>query len=138
MSVFGTLQALREKPIPAPRERRGSYRDIPIDVSGAANKEPIVVASAFGIAGKFDDSWDEITYRAVVDYDISDSGMVYLSYATGFIPGGFTETCSSLETCEPFDSETNWNLELGFKADASLEEIVRQHIEDELGGEIVA
>jgi iron complex outermembrane receptor protein len=40
---------------------------------------------------------------------------VYLSYATGFIPGGFTETCSSTTTCQSFDSETNWNVELGFK-----------------------
>jgi iron complex outermembrane receptor protein len=38
-----------------------------------------------------------------------------LSYATGFIPGGFTETCSTPGTCQPFDSETNWNIELGFK-----------------------
>ncbi len=71
--------------------------------------------SAFAIADKFNDSWDEITYRLVADYDVSDDAMVYVSYATGFIPGGYTETCSSLETCEPFDSETNWNAEVGFK-----------------------
>ena len=51
----------------------------------------------------------------MVDYKIGEAGMVYLSYATGFIPGGFTETCSSLATCQPFDSETNTNLEAGFK-----------------------
>jgi zinc D-Ala-D-Ala dipeptidase len=52
MTVFGTLQALREKPIPAPGGKRGYYRNIPIDVSGAANKEPIIRAEAFGIAGE--------------------------------------------------------------------------------------
>jgi D-alanyl-D-alanine dipeptidase len=51
MSVFGTLQALRDKPIPAPREKRG-YRNVPIDRDGAANKEKIVRADAFGIAGE--------------------------------------------------------------------------------------
>jgi D-alanyl-D-alanine dipeptidase len=51
MTVFGTLQALRDKAIPPPREKHG-YRDIPIDVDGAANKEPIVRADAFGIAGE--------------------------------------------------------------------------------------
>jgi iron complex outermembrane receptor protein len=41
--------------------------------------------------------------------------MIYVSYATGFIPGGFTETCSTPGSCLPFNSETNWNVELGFK-----------------------
>ncbi len=71
--------------------------------------------SAFGIADTFDHSWDELTYRLVLNYDVTDSSMAYVSYATGFIPGGFTETCSSLKTCQPFDSETNWNAETGFK-----------------------
>ena len=71
--------------------------------------------SAFGIDSKFNDSWSKVTYRAVVDYHLSDDNMVYVSYATGFIPGGYTETCSSLATCQPFDSETNWNAEVGFK-----------------------
>ena len=71
--------------------------------------------SAFGINNAFDDSWSEVTYRFVVDYDVTDESLLYLSYATGFIPGGFTETCSSLTTCQPFDSETNWNVEVGFK-----------------------
>ena len=51
MNPFGPLQILRDKPIPAPREKRG-YRDIPIDANGAANKEKIVRADAFGIAGE--------------------------------------------------------------------------------------
>ncbi|HEX7034190.1 MAG TPA: TonB-dependent receptor [Pseudomonadales bacterium] len=71
--------------------------------------------SAYEIAETFTDSWDEITYRLVLDYDVTDAGMAYLSYATGFISGGFTETCSTPATCRPFDSETNWNVEAGFK-----------------------
>ena len=71
--------------------------------------------SAFDIADTFSDSWDEITYRLVLDYKPNDESLFYASYATGFIPGGFTETCSSLATCQPFDSETNFNVELGFK-----------------------
>jgi len=71
--------------------------------------------SAFGINSGFSDEWDEITYRVVLDYQLADIGMVYGSYSTGFIPGGFTETCSSLQTCLPFNSETNWNAEVGFK-----------------------
>jgi iron complex outermembrane receptor protein len=78
--------------------------------------------SAFGIALDDDDDWDQITWRAVVDYDLTENNMVYLSYATGFIPGGFTETCSrdgtlfdDPNTCAPFDEETNWNVEVGMK-----------------------
>ncbi len=71
--------------------------------------------SAFEIALRTDDEWDETTYRFVVDYDLDDSSMVYFSYATGFISGGFTETCSTAQTCLPFDQETNENFEVGFK-----------------------
>lgn len=52
MSVFGILQHLRGKPIPAPPERRGYYRDLPIDADGAANKEKLVLAEDFGIKGE--------------------------------------------------------------------------------------
>ncbi len=69
----------------------------------------------FGIDGQFQESWDEITFRTVLDYRIDADVMTYLSYSTGFISGGFTETCSSMFTCQPFDSETNWNVELGLK-----------------------
>lgn len=51
MSVFRQLQDLREKPIPPPAERRGYYRDLPIETDGAANKEPLVRASEFGVKG---------------------------------------------------------------------------------------
>lgn len=72
--------------------------------------------SAFGIAETFKGNWDRITWRAVMDYKFADEGLAYVSYATGFIPGGFTETCSSIATCQPFESETNWNIEGGVKA----------------------
>ncbi|MFN3233285.1 MAG: TonB-dependent receptor [Alphaproteobacteria bacterium] len=72
--------------------------------------------SAFGIASGASESWDKVTWRAVIDWQFSDEGLAYVSYATGFIPGGFTETCSSIDTCRPFESETNWNIEGGVKA----------------------
>ncbi len=71
--------------------------------------------SAFEIALRTDEEWDETTYRFVVDYDLNDTSMMYFSYATGFISGGFTETCSTAATCLPFDQETNENFEVGFK-----------------------
>lgn len=51
MTPFGTLQTLRDKPIPPAHAKQG-YRDIAIDVAGAANAEPIVVAADYGVAGQ--------------------------------------------------------------------------------------
>src|SRR5262245_41382497 len=53
MSVFGSLAALRDKPIPAPPEggARG-YRDLPIAFDGAANNEPLVALGGYGIGGE--------------------------------------------------------------------------------------
>ena len=52
----------------------------------------------------------------MVDYKLTDEAMVYASYSTGFISGGFTETCSSPATCVPFQPENNWSAELGMKS----------------------
>lgn len=49
--TFGSLQALREKPIPPPRPKSG-YRSMPIDFDGAANMEPLVHAHDWGVAGQ--------------------------------------------------------------------------------------
>ena len=43
--------------------------------------------------------------------------MVYGSIATGYVAGGFTETCGSVFTCQPYNDEENINVEFGFKAD---------------------
>lgn len=71
--------------------------------------------SAFEIALRTGDDWDETTYRFAVERQLGEDGMAYFSYATGFISGGFTETCSTAVTCLPFESETNENFEFGYK-----------------------
>ena len=63
------------------------------------------------------EKWDEISWRAVLDYQVNDNQLLYASVATGYISGGFTETCSTLITCVPYDAETNVNYEIGYKAD---------------------
>ncbi len=62
--------------------------------------------------------WSETTYRFVVDYTMNEDVMFYASYATGFLAGGYTETCSVPYTCTfPYAPETNTNIELGMKGD---------------------
>ena len=72
--------------------------------------------SAFGTVVNTADSWTKTTYRAVLNYKPVSSQLIYLSYATGFLSGGFSETCATVSRCK-YDPETNSNLELGFKSD---------------------
>jgi len=53
MSIFGNLQELRERPIPtATLGSKVSRQQIPIDVGGKHNAEPLVAASDYGIGGE--------------------------------------------------------------------------------------
>jgi iron complex outermembrane receptor protein len=72
--------------------------------------------SQFGTRVTDEDSWTQTTYRFVVNYQPTDAQLLYLSYATGFISGGFAETCATVEFCA-YDPEKNTNIELGWKAD---------------------
>jgi iron complex outermembrane receptor protein len=64
------------------------------------------------------DDWSETTYRLVLDYTMNEDIMFYGSLATGFMAGGYTETCSTTFSCAyPYDPETNTNIELGMKGD---------------------
>lgn len=60
--------------------------------------------------------WNKTTYRVVLDYKPTDAQMLYLSYATGFLSGGFSETCATVSRCF-YEPETNKNLELGYKSE---------------------
>jgi iron complex outermembrane receptor protein len=72
--------------------------------------------SAYGTVVNPSDSWTKTTYRGVINYKPEPTQLVYLSYATGFLSGGFSETCATVARCK-YDPETNDNLELGFKSD---------------------
>ena len=52
-----------------------------------------------------------------VDHDLSDEMMLYASYATGFVAGGFSETCGSVLSCQPYYAEENTNFEFGLKSE---------------------
>jgi len=72
--------------------------------------------SAFGTVVNPGDSWTKTTYRGVINFKPEPGQLVYLSYATGFLSGGFSETCATVARCK-YNPETNDNLELGFKSD---------------------
>lgn len=108
------------------RDARSQYSSragiTPRDFDGRNIPLPI---TAFGTRVPFDaDSYDdrisrdfsETTYRLVLDYKPAVGRMWYLSYATGFLSGGFSETCATPSRCA-YEPETTKNLELGYKAD---------------------
>jgi iron complex outermembrane receptor protein len=68
-----------------------------------------------------DEDWDETTFRAGVDYELTDTQLAYLSFAQGFQSGGFRSLCfgnlSSGCAGTPFDPQTVDSIELGYKAD---------------------
>jgi iron complex outermembrane receptor protein len=73
--------------------------------------------SAFGNVIYTSESWSDTTYRLVFDYAWTDDVMVYASYATGFVAGGFAETCGSVTSCAPYAAEESENFEIGLKSD---------------------
>ncbi len=72
--------------------------------------------SAFGTQVLAKTNWDEPTYRMILDRRFAETSLIYLSYSTGFLSGGFSETCATPSRCA-YDPETNTNVELGYKAD---------------------
>lgn len=73
--------------------------------------------SAFSTIVDDSEEWTETTWRVVLDYKTEDDNLWYASVATGFLAGGYSETCSQVITCVAYDPETNINYEVGFKGD---------------------
>ena len=87
---------------------------------GAAQINPrknTAPVSAFRTVVDTGEEWSETTWRVVVDYQTENDHLLYASVATGFLAGGFSETCSQIVTCIAYDPETNINYEVGFKGD---------------------
>ena len=73
--------------------------------------------SSFGVRINSSRDFEADTWRVVLDYNIDENTMVYGSIATGYVAGGYTETCGSVFTCQPYNDEENTNIEIGLKSD---------------------
>jgi iron complex outermembrane recepter protein len=70
---------------------------------------------ALGLEGqkvRREDSWDDVSPRFVVDYEVRDNVMVFGSLAKGYKAGGY----NSVEVGSRFDNEDVWNVEGGVKS----------------------
>ncbi|GAB3092420.1 TonB-dependent receptor [Aestuariicella hydrocarbonica] len=66
---------------------------------------------------KYEENWDALSGRVVLDYFVSDTAMVYGSVATGFKSGGFNSLSFGPDVEPAFDQEEVTNYEIGYKAD---------------------
>lgn len=89
---------------------------ITVDQFEGPHTNPLPI-SAFGNVIDDEKEFSANTYRVVLDYSWTDEVMTYVSFATGFVSGGFSETCGSVISCQPYASEENENFEVGAKAD---------------------
>lgn len=73
--------------------------------------------------GTFDDSFDNLSYTAGTDYRLLedaygfDDMLIYASVTTGYRAGGQNLRGTSVETLQPFKSETLMQFEAGFKTE---------------------
>ena len=94
------------------RVNRAGLEGSQIDQRNAA-----LPASQYFFVADAEEEWTETTWRVVVDYKTESDHLLYASVATGFLAGGFSETCSQKPTCIAYNPETNINYEFGFKGD---------------------
>lgn len=61
-------------------------------------------------------SWDNVTYKALLEHDLTPNSLGYASIATGFLPGSVqVATVGNQPVADPFDEETLTAYELGIK-----------------------
>jgi len=63
-------------------------------------------------------TWDNLSFKASLDYRVSDDKLLYGLISQGYKTGGFqSEPANPLDAVIPFDEETVTNYEIGFKGD---------------------
>ncbi len=80
-------------------------------LAGVACDNGVNVAE--GVACVMEDSWNNLSPRLVVDYQLTDNIMVYGSFSEGYKAGGY----NSVEVGSRFENETVTSWEVGFKSD---------------------
>ena len=64
-----------------------------------------------------EDDWDALSPRFSLSYQVSERALVYVSAARGFKSGGFNGRPQDRLALDPFDPETVWAYEVGWKTD---------------------
>ena len=83
---------------------------------------------------RMSDSWDNFSGKISLQYDLSDTSMIYALFSQGFLSGGFQhDALNQTQAGIPFQEETVDNFEIGWKADFDRARIAVTvfHIEEE-------
>jgi iron complex outermembrane receptor protein len=73
---------------------------------------------AFPYKTDTDDDWDKVTSSASLNWNYSDDGMLYLSFAQGYKSGAFVSSVTNPEAAAvPLEPETADSWELGLKSE---------------------
>ena len=83
---------------------------------------------------RMSDSWDNFSAKISLQYDLSDTSMIYALFSQGFLSGGFQhDALNQTQAAIPFDESTVDNFEIGWKADFDRARIAVTvfHIEEE-------
>ena len=92
-------------------------------VPGCAGPPPVAIcgtpAAPVGFSDfRMSDSWDNFSGKVSLQYDLSDTSMIYALFSQGFLSGGFQhDALNPGQAAIPFDEETVDNFEIGWKAD---------------------
>jgi iron complex outermembrane receptor protein len=63
------------------------------------------------------DSWDDVSHRIGLDFQVNKDAMVYFSAASGFKSGGFNGRARTVAEISSYDPETLWAYEIGLKSE---------------------
>ena len=99
---------------------RYSYEEKDITVAAEIlNGNPAAVllrGAPFGPASASED-FSNVSWKAALDYQVTDDALIYANVSTGFKSGGFTGSASTLGVATtPFDSEEATAYEVGIKS----------------------
>ena len=87
-----------------------------VRINADYNKDPSTNFSAFGKSFVENKSWDVVpTWRAVLEYDVNPTSMVYGSVSKGYKPGGVNGSYGQQVIPKVFKPETNVSFEIGSK-----------------------
>jgi len=89
-----------------------------LDLTGGLRfaREEAEVDYAGAFAFKAEDSFDDVSPKLALGYELAPRSRLYASVARGFKPGGFNHTVSNSNDRIPYNSETSINYEIGWRS----------------------
>ena len=98
----------------------GDIRGVQVSTNDKYNPDDTVPLTPLQtpFATDYGNDWDEITLQGILEYEVSDNILTYLTVGEGFKSGGFQDTPANAFAARlPYDPETATNYEVGLKSE---------------------